>query len=145
MFAKLFALLGFKSARRWDAQSESERLSSLLEYLQAADVPLEETDYAFVEKFYSETLLAEYRKEFRGLRRKFAIRGCKLGLIQCAERMDGMMTEQLLEWKEQERQRGSRKRKTGDTSEADEVLEFTPGRKFDEPNNEPKLSDQITN
>ncbi len=136
MLAKLFAFLGIKRARRWDAQAEAVRLASLLEYLEAADVPLEEADYAFIERFYSEALLAEFRKELRALRRKFAIRGCKMGLIDCAERGDGLMTDQLLAWKEEERARGTRRRKTA------EPMDFTPGRKFDD---EPKYSDQITN
>ena len=135
MLAKLFAFFGIKRARRWDAQAEAVRLASLLEYLEAADVPLEEADYAFVERFYSEALLAEFRKELRALRRKFAIRGCKLGLVDCAERGDGLMTDQLLTWKAEERARGQRKRNTA------EPMDFTPGRKFDEP----KYSDQITN
>jgi len=143
MIAKLFAKLGSDTARRWDAQSDNDRLSSLLEYLEAADVPLEENDYAFIEGFYSEALLAEYRKELRALRRKFAVRGCKFGLIQCAERMDGLMTEQLLAWKEEERQRGGgRKRKTMDSPSEPEPMEFKPGRKLSD---EPKLSDQVTN
>lgn len=127
MLAKLFAFFGFKSARRWDAQAEAVRLASLLEYLEAADVPLENMDYAFIEKFYSQALLAEYQKELRALRRRFAIRGCKVGLIDCAERGDGLMTEQLLAWKEEERKRSTRKRKT-----ADEPMTFTSGRKFND-------------
>jgi hypothetical protein len=131
MLAKLFAFFGLKRARRWDAQAEAVRLASLLEYLEAADVALEEMEYAFIEKFYSETMRAEYQKELRALRRKFGIRGCKLGLIDCAERGDGLMTEQFLAWKEDERQRGGRKRKTA------EPMEFTPGRKFDDSTTEP--------
>jgi hypothetical protein len=41
------------------------------------------------------------------------------------------MTEQFLAWKEDERQRGGRKRKTA------EPMEFTPGRKFDDSTTEP--------
>ncbi len=124
MLAKLFAFFGLKRARRWDAQAEAVRLASLLEYLEAADVSLEEMEYAFIEKFYSETMRAEYQKELRALRRKFGIRGCKLGLIDCAERGDGLMTEQFLTWKEEERTRGTKKRKTA------EPMDFTPGRIF---------------
>lgn len=114
MFSKIFAFFGFKAARGWVAQADSVRLTSLLRQLDSADVSLEEWEYEFIERFYGDTLKSKYRFELRGLRRKFAIRGCKLGLIECAERSDGMMTAELLEWREEAR-RNWRKTKTEDT------------------------------
>ncbi len=56
MLAKLFAFFGIKRARRWDAQAEAVRLASLLEYLEAADVPLEE---AILEVFHQHHVALE--------------------------------------------------------------------------------------
>lgn len=123
MLTKLLALTGFSWARRWNAQAARERLETLLDYLEGADSPIEEGDWAFIESFFPAHLQSEYRKAHRALRRKFAIRGCKQGIIRCAEEMGEVQDAKLLAWREEERQG---KRKT--TNPANEPLEFTPGR-----------------
>jgi len=127
MLSKIFAFFGFKVARGWVAQADSVRLTSLLRRLESADVGLEEWDYEFVERFFGDSLKAKYDQELRGLRRKFAIRGCKVGLIACAEHNGGTTTPELLEWREEVR-RNWRKPKTEDAeNELPNENEILPG------------------
>lgn len=127
MLSKIFAFFGFKAARGWVAQADSVRLTSLLRRLESADVGLEEWDYEFVERFFGDSLKAKYDQELRGLRRKFAIRGCKLGLIECAERSDGMMTAELLDWREEARRNWRKTKTTEDENELPNENEILPG------------------
>lgn len=132
MIAKVFAALGSETARKWDSRNEEERLRSLLRYLEAADNSLEENDYVFIEGFYPEALLSEFRQKYRALRREYAIRGCKLGIIECRERRGDPEDKEIAFWREEERNRTKkRKRKTQDQT-AEDVMEFTPGRKFND-------------
>lgn len=117
MFAKLFAWFGFANARRWDAQSAAVRLGKILQYLEGADSSLEESDYVFAERYLTQGSLAEFHKEQRALRRKFTIRACKFGLIECAERQNKTVPAELQAWRNEERQRSRSKRRTLDPIE----------------------------
>lgn len=136
MIAKVFAALGSETARKRDSLNEEERLRALLRYLEAADNSLEESDYVFIEGFFPTELLSEFRQEYRALRREYAIRGCKFGIIECRGRRHEPEDKETAHWREEERKRlAKRNRKRGrkpdgaiEHQQPEEPLEFTPGK-----------------
>lgn len=133
MFAKLFSYFGLPKARKWAAQDDQARLVEILEYISASDSNRKQEDYDFVEYFYTSTQRSEFDKEFRAIRRKFAIRGCKSGIIECERRIKGMdakLPAHMQEWEEQEKSKNGRKNGKRDSDPA--FVDVQDSRTFDD-------------
>jgi len=145
MLSQLFSKMGFAWAKKWKAQADLPTLEGWQKFLQTPDVSLEEADYRAVENFYTERMRSEWIREYRKLRNKFARRAIDVALVEHAKTLGYKLSNSQQAIAEREGLDLQMKRITLDPvmeeTEADEVLEFTPGRKFDEP----KFSDQITN
>lgn len=102
MLARLFSLLGFAWARRWHAQADIGQMERWRDFLSVRDVSLEESEYAAIEAQYTDRMRAEWLRKYRKLRNEFALRGCRLAIIQHRQTLGLPLSTEEIEFAQRE-------------------------------------------